>query len=186
MTWSKLFSIALTLVFCCSGVAVPRAFAQAAVEKPQVVLVNLSPVVYPPLARQARIQGDVKVQLQVRADGSVASAEVISGHPMLKQAALESAQKSQFECHGCADETTSHVLTYTFGIRDDKNSQINACTIHRLRAAKCLYLWRCGRWVSGQAREPARSYWNDHVTIFVDGICWEAMDSRTQIGENQE
>jgi TonB family protein len=177
MTWSKRFSIALTLVFSCSSSAVPRVFAQTAVEKPQVALVNLSPVVYPSLARQARIQGDVKIQLQIRRDGSVASAEVISGHPILKQAALESAQKSQFECHGCADETTSHVMTYTFGIRDDPDTVNNECMVHRLRAAKCLYLWGCGHWVSGQVRAPARSHSNDHVTILADPACLNTTES---------
>lgn len=66
----------------------------------EVALTRLSPVIFPPLARMANIVGEVKVQVEVRTDGSVASAELVSGHPMLKQAALESAQKSQFECGG--------------------------------------------------------------------------------------
>ncbi len=79
-----------------------------------VILSKLSPPVYPPLARQARIAGDVKVQVWVRADGSVDSAEVISGHPMLSWAALESAQRSQYQCHGCSQAATAYLLTYSF------------------------------------------------------------------------
>jgi TonB family protein len=69
-----------------------------------IALTTLSPPVYPPLAREARIMGDVKVQLGIRRDGSVASAEVVSGPPMLQQAALESARKSAFLCQGCSEE----------------------------------------------------------------------------------
>jgi TonB family protein len=66
-----------------------------------VVLVKLSPPIYPPLAHQAWIKGDVKIQVSIRKDGSVESAEVVSGHPMLKLAALQSARKSQYECRDC-------------------------------------------------------------------------------------
>jgi TonB family protein len=71
-----------------------------------VKLATLSPPRYPQLAQQARIAGDVKIQVRIRRDGSVASADVVSGHPLLKSAALASAQNSTFECRGCADETT--------------------------------------------------------------------------------
>jgi outer membrane biosynthesis protein TonB len=45
--------------------------------------------------------GDVKLDLSIHRDGSVESADVVSGHAMLKQAALEGARRSQFECRGC-------------------------------------------------------------------------------------
>jgi len=84
-----------------------------------VALTRLFPPVYPPLARQARITGDVVVKLQIRADGSVESAQIVSGHPMLKQAALESAEKSMFECRECDHAGTTYLLTYKFQIGDD-------------------------------------------------------------------
>jgi len=80
------------LLFIASGAwsaPVETLFAQVVVplETPRfdVVLNNVYLPVYPPLARQARIMGDVKILVGVRQDGSVASAEVVSGHPMLKQ-----------------------------------------------------------------------------------------------------
>lgn len=79
-----------------------------------VVLSKLSEPVYPPLARQARIAGDVALMLAIRRDGSVESAAVVSGHPMLAQAALDSAQQSKFECRGCGKAVTSYALKYTF------------------------------------------------------------------------
>jgi TonB family protein len=78
-----------------------------------VVMTKLSPPIYPPLARQARIMGDVEVELTIQPDGSVASAVLFSGHPMLAAAAIRSAKQSQFECHAC-DGVRSYILTYTF------------------------------------------------------------------------
>jgi TonB family protein len=135
-----------------------------------VALTKLTPPIYPPLARQARITGDVKIQVLIRKDGSVESAEVISGHPILKLAALESAQKSQFECRGCAEEKNAYSLTYAFELRDygdccntkPRESEVtqspgrisivapNLCfcdpgaELTKVRSAKCFYLWKCG------------------------------------------
>ena len=43
---------------------------------------------YPPLARQARVQGTVRVNGVISRDGTVRSLELISGHPLLVNAAL--------------------------------------------------------------------------------------------------
>ena len=45
--------------------------------------------VYPPLAKSARIQGVVKFVVTVGADGSVQDAQLVSGHPLLVQAAKD-------------------------------------------------------------------------------------------------
>jgi TonB family protein len=79
-------------------------------------LTKLDDPVYPPLARQARISGDVNLTLHVRQDGSIESVEVVNGHPMLKDAALYSAKRSEFECHGCSEALTTYSLVYTFGL----------------------------------------------------------------------
>ncbi len=78
-----------------------------------VLLTKLFPPSYPPLAKQARIAGDVMVAVRVRPDGSVESASAVSGHAMLGPAAAQSATKSEFECHGC-QEVTPYSLVYTF------------------------------------------------------------------------
>jgi hypothetical protein len=81
----------------------------------QVVLSKLLPPIYPPLARAARVSGDVEVALRIRPDGSVESAEVVSGHPLLKVVALDSAQHSIFECHECREPLTLYSILYSFG-----------------------------------------------------------------------
>jgi TonB family protein len=78
------------------------------------VVTKLSPLIYPPLARQTRITGDVQLKLEVRPNGSVASAAVVSGHPLLSQFALENAQQSQFACENCGEDVHSFRLVYTF------------------------------------------------------------------------
>lgn len=80
----------------------------------KVVLTKLFQPVYPPLAQQTRITGDVELTLEVRQDGSLESAAVISGHPLLNQAALDSAQHSQFECNNCGLGVRSIHMLYSF------------------------------------------------------------------------
>lgn len=140
----------------------------------KVVMTKLYPPVYPPLARAAHIAAIVVINVTVRPDGAVASTELVSGHPMLSVAALESAQKSQFECRGCAGEPAAYSLTYSFKIvgecrfgpnceeLEPHTTQVTeqpgrveisagpacccdpAAAITKTRSAKCLYLWKCG------------------------------------------
>ncbi|MGA7401587.1 MAG: TonB family protein [Candidatus Sulfotelmatobacter sp.] len=167
----------LTLLLAC-GVAL-TAFAQtdshSETPKAGVVLVNLFSPTYPPLARQARIAGEVEVNLGIRKDGSIQSAVVASGHPMLTPAALSSAQQSRFECRGCEAEVTPYSLIYSFQfdaspgwpcpekpgprITQSQNRITIAAEpamVHpyfvniSARSAKCLYLWRCGSYWGGK------------------------------------
>lgn len=55
------------------------------------------PPVYPPLARQTRIQGTVRLHAIIGKDGSVKQLEVMSGHPLLVQSALDAVKKWQYE-----------------------------------------------------------------------------------------
>ena len=75
-----------------------------------LVLKKLSPPVYPLLARQAMIEGDVALKIVVRPDGGIESVTVTSGHPLLMQAALDSAKQSQFECLACGTSDASRTL----------------------------------------------------------------------------
>lgn len=78
------------------------------------IITKPAPLIYPPLARQTRITGNVELKLEIRPDGSVASADVVSGHPLLRQLALENAQQSQFACIDCRDAVHAYRLVYTF------------------------------------------------------------------------
>src|SRR5271165_1276495 len=52
---------------------------------------------YPPLARQARIQGQVVLQAEISKDGSIQNLQLISGHPMLAPAAIEAVRQWRYK-----------------------------------------------------------------------------------------
>ncbi len=51
---------------------------------------------YPPLAKAARVSGAVMVEVTVDEDGGVISARAVSGHPLLKDAAVNAARSWRF------------------------------------------------------------------------------------------
>jgi periplasmic protein TonB len=51
---------------------------------------------YPPLARQARIQGTVLLQAEISKDGTIENLRLISGHPMLAPAAIEAVKQWRY------------------------------------------------------------------------------------------
>jgi len=52
---------------------------------------------YPPLARQARIQGVVVLQAQISKEGNIENLQLISGHPMLAPAAIEAVKQWKYK-----------------------------------------------------------------------------------------
>jgi protein TonB len=52
---------------------------------------------YPPLAKQARIQGAVLLQATIGKDGSIQNLRVQSGHPMLTQAAIDAVRQWKYK-----------------------------------------------------------------------------------------
>lgn len=80
----------------------------------EVVLTSLSNPVYPQLAMQARVVGDVELKLFIRQDGRVDSAEYVRGPSLLVQAALVSAKNSTFDCSSCTKALTPYQLEYSF------------------------------------------------------------------------
>lgn len=62
----------------------------------QGFLVHAVKPVYPPLARQARIQGTVMLQAVIGKDGRIENLQVMSGHPMLSPAAMEAVRQWRY------------------------------------------------------------------------------------------
>ena len=52
---------------------------------------------YPPLARQARIQGTVVLHAIIDKEGRVSQLEVVSGHPLLVQSAIEAVKQWRYK-----------------------------------------------------------------------------------------
>lgn len=60
-----------------------------------MVLHRVQPV-YPPLARTARVQGSVILAAEIAKDGTIQNLHVISGHPLLTQAALDAVKQWRY------------------------------------------------------------------------------------------
>ena len=168
----------LLLILSCEVLALPATIQTMLAQstaltdmQTTVVITTLAEPSYPRLALQARIQGEVQIAVGVRRDGTLESASVTSGHPVLGRAALESAQNSEYECRRCTEPVTSYSLVYTFKFEDPSPGQSRALPVthirnhitvigepptitvtnsdppsaFRKRSPKCLYLWNCGR-----------------------------------------
>src|ERR1700684_1627788 len=61
-----------------------------------VLITRVHPV-YPPLARQTRISGTVRLHAIISKSGSVESLEVLSGHPLLVRAAMDAVQQWRYK-----------------------------------------------------------------------------------------
>jgi TonB family protein len=62
-------------------------------------LVTKVPPIYPPLARQAHIQGKVVLQVRISKSGDVVDLQLVSGHPMLATAAIEAVKQWKYKPH---------------------------------------------------------------------------------------
>jgi hypothetical protein len=166
------------LLLAACAVAFPaRVFAQETASAPSVVLLQI-PVSYPPIAESARVRGRVEVRVGVRPDGSVAEVTMFpqaeaTAIRLLYGPAVDAAARATFECRGCTQPVTSHMVTFVFvldGIEDavtvsaptwkqtgDASSEV---TVHGRtlicdhcprnepppkRDARCLWLWHCSK-----------------------------------------
>jgi protein TonB len=81
-------------------VAVPKAVPQkvrVSQGVAQGLLIHEVHPTYPPLARQARVQGAVVLQAVISKDGSIQNLKVVSGHPMLVQSALDAVKQWRYK-----------------------------------------------------------------------------------------
>jgi len=63
----------------------------------QGLLIKKVQPLYPPLARQARIQGNVLLQAEISTEGTIENLHLISGHPMLAPAAIEAVKQWRYK-----------------------------------------------------------------------------------------
>jgi TonB family protein len=67
--------------------------------------------VYPELARRMNITGVVKVQITVAVSGVVKNAQLVGGHPVLANAALDAVKKWRYEA---GKEETTGIVEFRF------------------------------------------------------------------------
>ena len=86
--------IAILMAFLlCVAVAELSVLAQEAEPENSRAIVARANPVYPELARRLNLQGTVKLQVTVAADGAVKSIQVIGGNPVLVAAAQAAVSK---------------------------------------------------------------------------------------------
>jgi protein TonB len=71
---------------------------------------------YPEVARAAKAEGEVDVRIMINEEGKVIGAEAISGHPLLRDAAVKAAREAKFAPTRLQGEPVrvSGTLTYNF------------------------------------------------------------------------
>lgn len=165
MRWPWILALGLVAG---GALALPgSALAQSPIREPRIVPIEWPRPVYPQIAQSARVQGDVEVAVDVRPDGSVAAARVVSGPPLLSEAALVAARHARFECLACVGARTPYSLYVSFRLAiDDRlpvwpplivsptQGWVTAVAPSPIingggppapptRGLKCLFLWRC-------------------------------------------
>jgi TonB family protein len=69
---------------------------------------------YPPLAKMARIEGNVELRLTVdQASGEVSGVALVSEHPLLKDSAIAAAKQWRFTPNSATSETVNVTLDYS-------------------------------------------------------------------------
>ncbi|MFZ0955436.1 MAG: energy transducer TonB [Candidatus Sulfotelmatobacter sp.] len=98
-------------VVAISGLAlVPAQQVSAQPHPERRVIAKVAPA-YPELARRMHLQGAVKLEVGVKADGAVKSTRVLGGNPVLVQAAADAVSKWKFEV---AQGETVEIIQLTF------------------------------------------------------------------------
>ncbi len=101
--------LAQCIVFCAL-----MAISAAAQRNAQPLLETAALPKYPPIARQVRIEGIVRISFSLGTDGTVSDAQVLSGHPMLKAAALENVRTWRFRLQGVGEPNQRFETEFIF------------------------------------------------------------------------
>lgn len=102
---------ALPFVFQTSASADPRRINE--VEGMRSVVQKVSPV-YPPMAKQLKLAGRVVVDMTVSEDGSVESADIVNGNPILAGAAKNAAKNWKFQPFQADGKSSKAVVRVNF------------------------------------------------------------------------
>ena len=88
--------LSVALVVLSASLAMPQGVAQKKGELERRIIDKVAPV-YPPLAKRMNVKGVVKLEVVVRANGTVRSTKVVGGNPVLIGAATDAVHNWKFE-----------------------------------------------------------------------------------------
>jgi TonB family protein len=123
----KLYALFLGGVMGCAA-AIPGLSQDATTldsDTAQKHLIHKVEAVYPAIAKAAQVQGAVGLQVSIAADGKVTDVKVLSGPPLLRQAAMDAVQQwvyEPFSVNGQAVKAVSNVMVY-FSLPDAESAE---------------------------------------------------------------
>jgi TonB family protein len=112
MKWGAVAAFGLTLYLAASARLPCRTHAQTpSIQAPKrKIKVRVSPE-YPPLAKQLKVTGKVKIEATVAPDGRVTGTKTVGGSPVLVLAALDALKKWRYES---ASKETTEIVEFDF------------------------------------------------------------------------
>src|SRR5580658_5687454 len=93
----------IVLIGLSASMAISQDTAQTRAPLDRKIVLKVAPV-YPPLARRMNVKGVVKLEIVVRVNGTVKSAKIIGGNPVLLDSAADAVRKWKYE--PASEETT--------------------------------------------------------------------------------
>jgi TonB family protein len=96
------------------GLLVALLFLTISPQAPPRFPIHVESLIYPPVARMARIQGDAVLIAHIGSDGSVSIPILRSGHPLLLRAAENNLKKWKFQ----SGESQEMEITYHFKLSE--------------------------------------------------------------------
>jgi protein TonB len=83
-------------------------------------LLKSAPPVYPPVARQRKMEGDVAIEATVDASGKVAATRIVSGPALFHQAALDAVRNWKYQPATLNDQPVSADVLVVLKFRINK------------------------------------------------------------------
>jgi TonB family protein len=165
--------LAVIFILCIGSDGHTQMSSTSSTPKPELLIETVPPPTYPPMALAAHVSGDVRVEVVVLPDGELKSIGVLSGASMLRQATIDKAKLTQFECEQCSQAGSTFDVVYRFELGEARSCEVedhsypratktgNMITITerpfstcdpsssmseiKVRSIRCLFLWKCRR-----------------------------------------
>jgi TonB family protein len=121
-------AIKLSVTF--AGVLLLGCIAAANVRsaEPPLIVTAVAPI-YPPIARDARVTGEVFVDVEIDREGKVTSAKAVNAHKLLEQAVVEAARRWRFLPELKYRSARMARLTFSFVMLPEKAPVLEATSV---------------------------------------------------------
>jgi TonB family protein len=123
MRAARLATAVIVLSMVCMYLADASAKQSGAASVAQPAVVSAAAPQFPPIAKAANAYGDVIVEVEVDASGSVSATRAIEGHPLLRRPSAEAASRWRFAADAKAGLRKAR-LTFSFRKAETREDEI--------------------------------------------------------------